>query len=140
MIAHAGGTIGDNPGTTKEDARRQQLFTASIFKDYPLTIISRSEEFTRKFDFCDDVVFNEVVPDGEDYYRFVSSHKFLVSVSSMPTLGRDMIIAACSGTVSIASPYFYQQELFPSTTANTFKDFQNLKRLIKIFLIIYIII
>tara|TARA_Y100000034_G_C6857285_1_gene389772 strand:+ start:294 stop:1250 length:957 start_codon:yes stop_codon:yes gene_type:complete len=130
LIAHMGGVPGNNPGAMEEDSRRQQLFSAGIFKDYPLTIISGCEEFTRKFYFCEDVVFTEPVSDGEDYYRFVSSHKFLVSLSSMPTLGRDMIIAACSGTVSIASPYFYQQELFPSTTASTFREFHNLKRLI----------
>ena len=126
MLGHVGGR--EYP---KEDPRRYHLLAASVFKDFPITIISLNGQYNRKFDFCDNVEFTEPKKDGgnPEYREFLASHKYYVSLSPIPTLGRDMIIAACSKTVSISSPYYYQQKLFPNTTAyqiNELFQFRNL--------------
>lgn len=120
LIGHVGGG----------DPRRHQLFAASIFNNYPITIITDSLEYAAKFNFHKDVEFSATKKDGIEYYTYLASHKYFASVSSIPTLGRDMILAAVSGTVSISSPYFYQTLLFPSTTAWQFSDFYNIKNII----------
>lgn len=120
LIGHVGGG----------DPRRHQLFAASIFKDYPITVITESLEYNAKFNFHHDIEFTAPKKDGLEYYAFLASHQYLVSVSSIPTLGRDMILAAVSGTISISSPYYYQMLLFPSTTAWQFSDFYGLRNLI----------
>lgn len=125
LIGHVGG--GD---LYKEDPRRHQLLAAAVFRDYPLTLLSRAEEYNAKFSFCKDIEFSAPKPDGIEYYAFLASHKYFVSISSIPTLGRDMILAAVSGTVSIASPYYYQALLFPSTTAWQLGDFFELRRVV----------
>lgn len=122
LIGHVGGR--EYP---KEDPRRYHLLATSLFKDYPMTLITRNQEYNRKFGFCDDIEFVEPINDGDDYYSFFSKFSYYVSVSTIPTLGRDIIIAACSGVVSISSPYYYQEKLFPSLTAYNINDFFQFK-------------